>query len=61
MRFAYYDSLGGAVTSLANSRSVSRIDLLLRARGQSSSGRFGTASAENTDSLAFRIALRNRQ
>jgi hypothetical protein len=61
MRFAYYDSLGGAVTSLANSRSVSRIDLLLRARGQSSSGRFGTTSAENTDSLAFRIALRNRQ
>lgn len=61
MRFAYFDSLGAPVTSLANSRRVSRIDLLLRARGQSSSGKFGTASTENTDSLAFRIALRNRQ
>ena len=61
MRFAYFDSLGGPVTSLANSRSVSRIDLLLRARGQNSSGQFGTSSTVNSDSLAFRIALRNRQ
>lgn len=61
IRFAYYDSLGSPVTSVAQSRNVSRIDLLLRARGQNSSGRFGTSSVENTDSLAFRIALRNRQ
>jgi hypothetical protein len=61
MRFAYFDSLGAPINSVALSRSVSRIDLLLRARGQSSSGQFGTTSTENTDSLAFRIALRNRQ
>jgi prepilin-type N-terminal cleavage/methylation domain-containing protein len=61
MRFAYFDSLGAAVNGAANSRRVSRIDLLLRARGQNSSGKFGTPTTENTDSLAFRIALRNRQ
>jgi prepilin-type N-terminal cleavage/methylation domain-containing protein len=61
MRFAYYDSLGAAVTTVANSRRVSRIDLLLRAKGQNSSGPVGGASVLNTDSLAFRIALRNRQ
>lgn len=61
MRFAYFDSLGAPVTSVANSRRVSRIDLLLRAKGENSSGKFGTTSTTNTDSLAFRIALRNRQ
>lgn len=61
IRFAYFDSLGAPVVSVANSRSVARIDLLLRAKGANSSGTFGTASVENTDSLAFRIALRNRQ
>lgn len=61
MRFAYFDSLGAEVTSAANSRQVSRIDLLLRAKGLNSSGTFGTTSVANTDSLAFRIALRNRQ
>lgn len=64
MRFTYFDSLGGPITSVASSRSVSRIDLRLRARGDSSSGSsgtFGTRSTENSDSLAFRIAPRNRQ
>jgi hypothetical protein len=61
MRFAYFDSLGAPVTGLGNSHRVSRIDLLLRARGKRSSGPFGTTSTENTDSLALRIALRNRQ
>lgn len=61
LRFAYFDSLGGTITSVAQSRSVSRIDLLLRAKGENSSGQFGTASTTNADSLAFRIALRNRQ
>lgn len=61
LRFAFYDSLGAPVASVANSRSVSRIDLLLRAKGENSSGTFGTTSTTNTDSLAFRIALRNRQ
>lgn len=61
MRFAYFDSLGAPVNNVALSRDVSRIDLLLRAKGNKSSGTFGTTSTDNTDSLAFRIALRNRQ
>lgn len=61
MHFTYFDSLGAPVTGLADRHRVSRIDLLLRARGRRSSGQFGTTSAENTDSLALRIALRNRQ
>lgn len=63
LRFTYFDSLGAAVTNAAMGRSVSRIDLILRARGASSSGTFGTGSSTTslTDSLAFRIALRNRQ
>ncbi|MBL0939599.1 MAG: prepilin-type N-terminal cleavage/methylation domain-containing protein [Gemmatimonadaceae bacterium] len=61
IRFAYFDSLGAAVTNVADSRRVARIDLLLRAKGANSSGTFGTSSTQNTDSLAFRIALRNRQ
>jgi len=61
LRFAYFDSLGYPVTSVAQSRNISRIDLLLRAKGESSSGTFGTSSTQNSDSLAFRIALRNRQ
>jgi prepilin-type N-terminal cleavage/methylation domain-containing protein len=58
---AYYDSLGAAVNNVAQSRSVSRIDLALRVQGANSSGMFGTSSTTNTDSLFFRIALRNRQ
>jgi prepilin-type N-terminal cleavage/methylation domain-containing protein len=61
LRFAYFDSLGAPVTSVAQSRRVSRIDLLLRAQGRNSSGLYGTTTTENRDSLAFRIALRNRQ
>jgi type II secretory pathway pseudopilin PulG len=61
IRFAYFDSLGVAVNSVAESRRVARIDLLLRAKGDNSSGTFGSKSTTNTDSLAFRIALRNRQ
>lgn len=61
IRFAYYDSLGAQVAAVADSRRVSRIDLLLRAKGLNSSGKFGTTSTTNTDSLGFRIALRNRQ
>lgn len=61
IRFAMYDSTGAAVTNAANSRSISRIDLRLRATGLNSSGSFGFTGTTNTDSVLFRIALRNRQ
>ncbi len=63
IRFTYFDSLGAAVTNPALGANVSRIDLMLRARGANSSGTYGTGSSStsNTDSLGFRIALRNRQ
>lgn len=60
VQFAFFDSTGAAVTSVANSRSVARIDLLIRATGASTSGDLGSGTAVK-DSLAFRIALRNRQ
>lgn len=61
IRFAYYDSLGATVPSAGNPRSIARIDLLLRSQGASSSGSVGVSGTANRDSLAFRIALRNRQ
>ncbi|WP_309669074.1 prepilin-type N-terminal cleavage/methylation domain-containing protein [Gemmatimonas sp.] len=61
IRFSYFDSLGLAVTNPALGRDVARIDMILRAKGANSSGGVGSSSTSNTDSLAFRIALRNRQ
>lgn len=62
IRFQYFDSLGTSVSGVANSRNVARIDLVLRARGYRSSGALiAGGSADNRDSLAFRVALRNRQ
>ena len=58
IRFRYFDSTGVEITSVANARSVARVDLLLRARGMPGSQK-NTAAPE--DWLAFRIALRNRQ
>ena len=60
LRFAMYDSLGAVVASGGNAMSISRIDLTFRAQGASSSGAVG-GSSSTKDSLAFRIALRNRQ
>ncbi len=60
VQFAFYDSTGAAVTNVANSRRVARIDMLIRATGASTSGDLGSGTAVK-DSLAFRIALRNRQ
>lgn len=60
VQFAFFDSTGAAVTNVANSRRVARIDLLIRATGASTSGDLGSGTAVK-DSLAFRIALRNRQ
>jgi type II secretory pathway pseudopilin PulG len=56
--FRYFDSTGVEVTSVANANSVARIDLTLRARGLAGSKQ---GQAAPKDSLAFRIALRNRQ
>jgi len=61
IRFTYFDSLGAAVTNSALGRDVARIDMILRAKGANSSGGVGSSSTSVTDSLAFRIALRNRQ
>lgn len=61
VRFAYFDSLGAAVGAAASSRSIARIDLLLRTRGADASGNLGASGTATRDSLAFRIALRNRQ
>ena len=61
IRFTYFDSLGAAVTNPALGRDVARIDMMLRAKGANSSGGVGSSSTSNTDSLAFRMALRNRQ
>lgn len=60
VQFAYFDSLGAVVAGVANSRDVARIDLTIRATGASTSADLGTGTAVK-DSLAFRIALRNRQ
>lgn len=58
MRFRYFDSTGVEIGSVANANSVARVDLVLRARGMP--GSFQSQAAPE-DSLAFRIALRNRQ
>lgn len=59
VRFSYFDSLGVAVTNVANSRDVARIDIQLVARGANMS-KAGAAGVVQ-DSLTIRIALRNRQ
>jgi prepilin-type N-terminal cleavage/methylation domain-containing protein len=60
IQFRYFDSTGVAVNDVANSRRVARIDLLLKASGVSTSGNIGGGTAVR-DSLALRVALRNRQ
>ena len=60
IRFRFFDSTGVAVNNVANSRRVARIDMLLKATGASTSGNIGGGTAVK-DSLALRVALRNRQ
>ena len=56
--FRYFDSTGVEVMSSASARDVARVDLILQAEGmQGSDPRYPTPPR---DSLAFRIALRNR-
>ena len=59
--FQYFDSSGVTVASAANATKVARIDVVLRAQGNSSSGRNGQPSTIIRDSVQFRVALRNRQ
>ena len=61
VRFAYFDSLGAAVTSPVDARRIARIDLRLTATGAVSSNLAARGMTATRDSLAFRIALRNRQ
>jgi type II secretory pathway pseudopilin PulG len=60
MRFAMFDSTGAEVSPAGNLSSISRIDLTLRGEGSSSSGKVA-GKTDSKDSIAFRIALRNRQ
>jgi hypothetical protein len=55
--FAYYDSVGTKLASPALGTSVSRVDLTMRAR---SKVRGGKDSVIVRDSVAVRVALRNR-
>lgn len=61
LTLAFYDSTGSAITAVANASRVARMDITLRAQGLSSSGTFGTASTTVIDSVALRVALRNRR
>jgi type II secretory pathway pseudopilin PulG len=60
VRFVMFDSTGAEVASGGDKKSISRIDLTLRGQGASSSG-LVAGTTESKDSIAFRIALRNRQ
>ena len=60
VRFVMFDSTGVEVASGGNYQAVSRIDLTLRGQGANSSGDVAGKLTSN-DSIAFRIALRNRQ
>lgn len=56
-----YDSVGVAVTTIASGTRISRIDVVARGAGESSSGTNGASSKAITDSLLVSIALRNRR
>jgi len=60
VRFVMFDSTGAEVSPAGNKLSISRIDLTLRGEGSNSSGNVAGKLTSN-DSIAFRIALRNRQ
>ena len=60
IRLAMYDSTGAVVATGGNAQSISRIDIILRGQGVASSGTVAGKSIAK-DSIALRIALRNRQ
>lgn len=57
----FYDSTGASVASAVNAAKIARVDVTLRAQGLSGSGKFGSSTTSVIDSVAFRIALRNRR
>lgn len=59
VRFAYFDSVGLAVTN--DARRIARIDLRVRTTGSATSDRAAVGATTTQDSIGFRIALRNRQ
>lgn len=61
IRFAYFDSLGVAITAPEQSRRIARIDLRIMATGIASSSDAARGEPAVHDSIGFRIALRNRQ
>ncbi len=61
LSLSFYDSTGVVVSTVANATKIARIDLVLRAQGLSSSGTFGSATTTVIDSVALRVALRNRR
>jgi hypothetical protein len=59
VRFAYFDSLGAPITDRSAAHRVARIDLAI---ATDATGRGLVSGAPiPTDSIAFRMALRNRQ
>lgn len=60
MVFAYYDSTGAAT---ATASKIARIDIVLRAQGNNSSGTtgMGVSSIQVRDSVSVGIAIRNRR
>lgn len=60
MVFAYFDSTGAATTTASR---IARIDVQLRAQGNSSSGTagMGVSSTSVRDSVSIGIAIRNRR
>ncbi len=62
MRLVYFDSTGAEVAPGGSSTSLARVDLTMQAAGLPGSARgYDGGSATPRDSIALRIAIRNRQ
>ena len=61
LTFAYYDSLGTAITTVANAARISRVDVRVRAAGQAAKNAIASSGGQFSDSLMVRVAIRNRQ
>ncbi len=58
---ALYDTLGAKITTLASAPNAARLDIVLRGRGRSSSRVAGSSITAIEDTVAVRVALRNRR
>jgi prepilin-type N-terminal cleavage/methylation domain-containing protein len=61
MSFAYFNEAGAPVTTMAGAPTISRIDMVVRTLGTDKRNSFGKNGALFRDSLAVRVAIRNRQ